>query len=53
MFICFEKYSSVINLDLFWQHLFSHTGGQQNLWMMLPTLVERDNTQTNIATKKN
>ena len=29
MFICFEKYSSVINLDLFWKHLFSHTGGQQ------------------------
>jgi hypothetical protein len=24
MFICFEKYSSVINLDLFWKHLFSH-----------------------------
>jgi hypothetical protein len=29
MFICFEKYCSVINLDLFWKHLFSHTGGQQ------------------------
>jgi hypothetical protein len=28
MFICFEKYSSVINLDLFWKHLFSHTGAQ-------------------------
>jgi hypothetical protein len=24
MFICFEKYSSVINLDLFWEHLFSY-----------------------------
>ncbi len=25
MFICFEKYSSVINLDLIWKHLFSYT----------------------------
>ncbi len=24
MFICFEKYSSVINLDLFWKNLLSH-----------------------------
>jgi hypothetical protein len=24
MFICFEKYSSVINLDLFWKHLISY-----------------------------
>ncbi len=24
MFICHEIYSSVINLDLFWKHLFSH-----------------------------
>jgi hypothetical protein len=31
MFICFEKYSSVINLDLFWKHLFSHTWNSTNL----------------------
>ena len=24
MFVCFVKYSSVINLDLFWKQLFSH-----------------------------
>jgi len=51
MFICFEKYSSVINLNLFWKHLISYTGAQQNLWIMLPTLVQKE-TISNQATKK-
>jgi hypothetical protein len=40
-------------LDLFWKQHFCYTGAQQNLWMMIPTLLERDSTQTKSATKKN
>ncbi len=33
------------------QIVFSYTGAQQNLWIMLPTLVERDNNRTKTAAK--
>jgi hypothetical protein len=37
MLICFEKYSSVINLDLLWKQVFSHT--YRNKLEGLPLLV--------------
>jgi hypothetical protein len=50
MFLCFEKYSSVINLDLFWKRLFSDTGAQQKSLNDAPyTSLKRDNTQTKIC----
>jgi hypothetical protein len=53
MFICFEKYSSVINLDLFWKHLFSHTGGQQKSLDDAPcTSLKETKLKSNSATKK-
>jgi hypothetical protein len=42
MYMCFVNWSAVLNLDLFWKQVFSYTGAQQTLWMMLLTLVEND-----------
>ncbi len=34
MLICFEKYYSVINLDLFWKQVFSYTCTVKIFWLL-------------------
>jgi len=41
------------NFDLFLKQVFSYTGAQQTLWIMLPTLVELIKFKVKINKEKN